>query len=280
MNLKEFQHIELEKAPRLNFLNFIYPLSRKLKMAPTTATAAPKKVVAKAPTAAAAAPATPAADATATEKKVVKKVVKKAETAAPEAVAAPAPVVAAPAPVAAATEATASPVVEGGAAAEAATSNTEALFSKLIAQFNELQGEMKTLQTNLRVLQKEVLREQKEAKKVIEKSQKKKRVQDPSKPRPLSGIAKAAPISNELCDFLEVPHGTQLSRIDVIKKINAYITANNLKNPADKKTFLPDAKLRKLISSAEGEVVALFGFQSRLKNHFPKATVAAPAATA
>lgn len=256
-------------------------------MAPTTttATAAPKKVVAKAAPAAAApavaataAPAATAGEATATEKKVVKKVVKKVEAAAPAPVEA-AVATATPAP--AVEAATASPVVEGGAVVEAAVSNTEALFSKLIAQFNELQGEMKTLQTNLRVLQKEVLREQKDAKKIIEKSQKKKRVQDPSKPRPLSGIAKATNISNELCDFLGVAHGTQLSRIDVIKQINAYITANNLKNPADKKTFLPDAKLRKLISSAEGEVVALFGFQSRLKNHFPKpAGAVAPAATA
>jgi DNA topoisomerase-1 len=143
-----------------------------------------------------------------------------------------------------------------------------------------MQGEMKTLQTNLRILQKEVLREQKEAKKTIEKSQKKKRVQDPSKPRPPSGIAKPAPITNELCDFLGVAHGTQMSRIEVIKKVNEYISTHNLKNPENKQTITPDAKLMKLLSPPEGAIVKFFNLQTYLKKHFPKAEAAAPAATA
>ena len=251
-------------------------------MAPTTAPT--KKVVAKSTTPAASAPAVaaPAPVAAAPEateaKKVVKKVVKKAEAPAAEAVAAPAPVVAAPTPVVEAAPATTVNEVKDAAPA-AETSNTEALFAKLIAQFTELQTElasgMKTFQTNLRTLQKEVAREQKEAKKLIEKSQKKKRVVDPSKPRTPSGIAKPAPITDELCDFLGVAHGTQMSRIDVIKKVNEYITTHNLKNPENKQTITPDAKLQKLLSPPEGAVVKFFNLQTYLKKHFPKA--AAPA---
>ncbi len=245
-------------------------------MAPTTA-AAPKKVVAKsapAPAPVAATPAPVATEAPSTEaKKVVKKVVKKAEAPA-EAAATPAPtpeVVATPA--ATTTEAP---------AATTEASNVDALFAKLIAQFTELQTEltsgMKTFQTNLRTLQKEVAREQKEAKKLIEKSQKKKRVVDPSKPRTPSGIAKPAPITDELCDFLGVAHGTQMSRIDVIKKVNEYITSHNLKNPENKQTITPDAKLQKLLSPPEGAIVKFFNLQTYLKKHFPKP--AAPVATA
>lgn len=252
-------------------------------MAPTT-TAPTKKVVAKSTSApATSAPAVVAApvatEAPATEaKKVVKKVVKKAE--APAAAEVSATVVATPAPVVA--EAPATPAVDASPAAE--SSNTEALFAKLIAQFTELQTElasgMKTFQTNLRTLQKEVAREQKEAKKIIEKSQKKKRVQDPSKPRTPSGIAKPAPITDELCDFLGVAHGTQMSRIDVIKQVNQYITIHNLKNPENKQTITPDAKLQKLLSPPEGAIVKFFNLQTYLKKHFPKAEVAAPATTA
>ncbi len=249
-------------------------------MAPTTTTAT-KKVVAKstpAPAASAPAVAAPAVaaatEAPATEaKKVVKKVVKKAEApTTPEVVAAPV--------VAAAPEVVATPVVADASPAAAATesSNVDALFAKLISQFTELQTEltsgMKTFQTNLRTLQKEVAREQKEAKKLIEKSQKKKRVQDPSKPRTPSGIAKPAPITNELCDFLGVAHGTQMSRIDVIKKVNEYITTHNLKNPENKQTITPDAKLQKLLSPPEGAIVKFFNLQTYLKKHFPKAEVA------
>lgn len=248
-------------------------------MAPTTAPT--KKVVAKSTPAVTATPAsTPVVEAVApaTEaKKVVKKVVKKAEAPAEVVVAAPAPVVVAPlnevkaeapiTPVAVTSDASPAPAAE--------SSNTEALFAKLIAQFTELQTElasgMKTFQTNLRTLQKEVAREQKEAKKLIEKSQKKKRVVDPSKPRTPSGIAKPAPITDELCDFLGVAHGTQMSRIDVIKKVNEYINTHNLKNPENKQTITPDAKLQKLLSPPEGEIVKFFNLQTHLKKHFPKA---------
>jgi hypothetical protein len=256
-------------------------------MAPTT-TAPTKKVVAKSTpaTSAPAVAATPAPVAAAPEateaKKVVKKVVKKAEAPINEVKEAAAPVVATPTPVveaAAPVTGDASPAPISGANE---SSNTEALFAKLIAQFTELQTElasgMKTFQTNLRTLQKEVAREQKEAKKLIEKSQKKKRVVDPSKPRTPSGIAKPAPITNELCDFLGVAHGTQMSRIDVIKQVNQYITTHNLKNPENKQTITPDAKLQKLLSPPEGAIVKFFNLQTYLKKHFPKA--AAPVATA
>ncbi len=250
-------------------------------MAPTT-TAAPKKVVAKsAPAPAPVAAAPVATEAPSTEaKKVVKKVVKKAEAPAEAAATpAPTPVVAAAPEVVATPAATAT---EAPAAAATEASNVDALFAKLIAQFTELQTEltsgMKTFQTNLRTLQKEVAREQKESKKLIEKSQKKKRVVDPSKPRTPSGIAKPAPITDELCDFLGVAHGTQMSRIDVIKKVNEYITSHNLKNPENKQTITPDAKLQKLLSPPEGAVVKFFNLQTYLKKHFPKP--AAPVATA
>lgn len=253
-------------------------------MAPTTTTSAPaKKVVAK--STAPSVVATPVAASEAPEaKKVVKKVVKKAEApanevAAPlnEVVAAPTPVVEVKAvPETVTTEATATPISGANEA-----SNTEALFAKLIAQFTELQTElasgMKTFQTNLRTLQKEVAREQKESKKLIEKNQKKKRVVDPSKPRTPSGIAKPAPITDELCDFLGVAHGTQMSRIDVIKQVNQYITINNLKNPENKQTITPDAKLQKLLTPPEGAIVKFFNLQTYLKKHFPKAEVAAVA---
>ncbi len=255
-------------------------------MAPTT-TAPTKKVVAKSTSApATSAPAvvatTPVAESSATEaKKIVKKVVKKAE--ATEVVATSAPVVSAPVNEVKA-EAPVTPVVDASpATANTESSNVDALFAKLIAQFTELQTElssgMKTFQTNLRTLQKEVAREQKESKKLIEKSQKKKRVIDPSKPRTPSGIAKPAPITDELCDFLGVAHGTQMSRIDVIKKVNEYITSHNLKNPENKQTITPDAKLQKLLSPPEGAIVKFFNLQTYLKKHFPKAEVA-PVATA
>lgn len=236
----------------------------------TSATAAPKKVVktatpATAPKAEAAAPAAaaPKADAT-TEKKVAKKAAPKADAAA-AAPAAPA-VEAVAVPAADAAPAT----TEEATAAAPAENQVETLFAKVIADFNDIQSNLKTFQSNLRVLQKEVLREQKETKKLLEKSQKKKRTVDPSKPRTHSGIAKPSAISDELCDFLGQPHGTQMSRIDVIRSVNKYIRENKLQNPEKKQTILPDAKLQKLLSPPEGAEIKYFNIQSFLNKHFVK----------
>ena len=248
-------------------------------MAPTTATAAtpaataaPKKVVktaapkteAAAAAPAAASPKVEAAAAPATEKKAVKKAA--APKAAAEAPAAPKveEVVAAPA-----TEVAAAATTEETAAA-VAENQVETLFAKVIADFNDIQSNLKTFQSNLRVLQKEVLREQKETKKLLEKSQKKKRTVDPSKPRTQSGIAKPSSISDELCDFLAVPHGTQMSRIDVIRNVNKYIRENKLQNPEKKQTILPDAKLKALLSPPEGDEIKYFNIQKFLNKHFVK----------
>lgn len=243
-------------------------------MAPATATAtpaataAPKKVVkTAAPKAEAAAPAAaapaPKAEA-ATEKKVVKKAAPKAEAAA----AAPAaPAVETPKVEAVAA---AAPATTEEAAAAPAENQVETLFAKVIADFNDIQSNLKTFQSNLRVLQKEVLREQKETKKLLEKSQKKKRTVDPSKPRTHSGIAKPSAISDELCDFLGQPHGTQMSRIDVIRSVNKYIREHKLQNPEKKQTILPDAKLQKLLSPPEGAEIKYFNIQSFLNKHFVK----------
>jgi chromatin remodeling complex protein RSC6 len=84
-----------------------------------------------------------------------------------------------------------------------------------------------------------------------------------------SKIADPEPISDELCDFLNVEHGTQMSRIDVIKEVNRYIQTHNLRNLEDKRNILLDEKLQKLLSPPEGESVKFFNLFTYLKKHFP-----------
>ena len=85
-----------------------------------------------------------------------------------------------------------------------------------------------------------------------------------------SKIADPEPISDELCDFLNVEHGTQMSRIDVIKKVNMYIQTHNLRNLEEKRNIVLDEKLQKLLSPPEGETVKFFNLFTYLKKHFPK----------
>ncbi len=58
-------------------------------------------------------------------------------------------------------------------------------------------------------------------------------------------------IPDELCDFFQVPHGTQMSEIDVIRKLNVYIRENNLQNRENHVTFIPDEKMRTLFAIPE-----------------------------
>ncbi len=83
-------------------------------------------------------------------------------------------------------------------------------------------------------------------------------------------IADPVPISDELCDFLGVEHGTQMSRIDVIKEVNTYIKTHDLTNREEKGCIILDEKLQKLLSPPEGETVKFLTLYSYLKKHFPK----------
>ena len=55
------------------------------------------------------------------------------------------------------------------------------------------------------------------------------------KPRPPSGFAKPTPLSNEMCDFLGIPSGTELARTEVTKRVLAYVKENELQNKDNKR---------------------------------------------
>lgn len=141
-------------------------------------------------------------------------------------------------------------------------SSTELLFNKAINQFQDIQNAMKTLHSNLKVLQKEILRERKESKKKESKIKKKS-----DKKKSPSGFAKPSPISPELASFLGLADSEQIARTDVTSKVIAYVKAENLQNPENKKQIVPDAKLGTILQSGN-DVVTFFNLQTYLKKHF------------
>ena len=82
-----------------------------------------------------------------------------------------------------------------------------------------------------------------------------------------SGFAKPTDISNEMCDFLQVAHGTQMSRTEVTKKINTYVRTNNLKDPVNGRIIRPDNTLKKLLRVKDGDEVTFFHMQRLLNPH-------------
>jgi chromatin remodeling complex protein RSC6 len=197
-------------------------------------------------------------------------------SAAPASVAAPAPVAAAtPAPVeakkskpaaaVASTPKAAAPakvveaVVAEPVADEVATSSS---LEDLVSKFAALGALLKETQAALKVLSKEYER----MKKTVTKSERK-RANARTNP---NGFAKPALITDALCEFLAVSKGTEMSRTDVTRKINAYIKEHNLNKPENKRIILPDEKLRKILGVKPSEEVSFFSLQRYLSPLFVK----------
>jgi hypothetical protein len=135
------------------------------------------------------------------------------------------------------------------------------VLSSIIDKVNSLSSYIKEIQASLKVLSKEYDKQQK----IIEKAQKKRQN---AKNSP-SGFAKPNKISDELCDFIGVPHGTEKSRTDITRLINAYVKEHNLNKPENKRFILPDTKLKKILNVGDSEEINYFILQKLISHHFP-----------
>jgi hypothetical protein len=169
----------------------------------------------------------------------------------------------------AATAATATAATVVAPVVEAPADN---VLSNIIDKVNSLSAYIKDIQANLKVLSKEYDKQQK----IIEKAQKKRQN---AKNSP-SGFAKPNKISDELCDFIGVPHGTEKSRTDITRLINAYVKEHNLNKPENKRFILPDAKLKKILNVGDSEEINYFILQKLISHHFPASASKTAAKTA
>lgn len=176
-----------------------------------------------------------------------------APASAPAPVAAPKAVKEAPVAPAPAKEVVEAPVVEESA------STLDVLEQKV----NALLTLAKEAIVALKVAKKEV----EKMKKVAEKAERK-RANARTSP---SGFAKPAKISDELCGFLSVAKGTEMSRTDVTRHINQYVKANKLFKQDNKRVILPNPALKKLLGCKDSDVVTYFNLQRWLKGHFLRA---------
>ena len=135
------------------------------------------------------------------------------------------------------------------------------LVGTIIEKVNTLFTSFKEVQALLKVLSKEYDKQQK----IIEKAQKKRQN---AKNSP-SGFAKPNKISDELCDFIGVPHGTEKSRTDITRFINTYVKEHNLNKPENKRFILPDDKLKKILNVGDKEDINYFILQKLISHHFP-----------
>ena len=120
-----------------------------------------------------------------------------------------------------------------------------------------------------------IVKERKTDKKKINKVNKKSKEPETktnsSQPK---GFAKPVLISDELCDFLDKPHGYKIARTEVTKYLENYIKENNLQDNKIKRYIIPDDKLKNLLNYDpkynSSEQLTFFNIQTHMKHHFKK----------
>ena len=143
------------------------------------------------------------------------------------------------------------------------TADVENVVQLLADKIGGLALLIKDIQSSL----KPVLKEHDKLRKIVERIQKKR---DNARKSP-SGFAKPNKISDELCDFINVPHGTEKSRTDITRYINAYVKEHNLNKPTNRRIILPDDKLKNILKINNDEEVTFFILQRLISHHFPTA---------
>jgi chromatin remodeling complex protein RSC6 len=121
---------------------------------------------------------------------------------------------------------------------------------------------LRDVSTELALLNKDISRHVK----LSSKKSKKNRSDEPRNVK--SGITQEVLISDELCNFMGLPHGSKVSRTDVTRKITKYIEEKKLQNPQNGRFIDLDDVLKSLLKPPEGVPVNYFGLQKFLKSHY------------
>ena len=85
-----------------------------------------------------------------------------------------------------------------------------------------------------------------------------------------NGFNRKQEVTPKLREFLALPEGELISRSEVSKSINKYITENGLKHPDNGRQLILDEKLKDLLQPPEGVVVTYLNLQKYLSPHYVK----------
>ena len=125
-------------------------------------------------------------------------------------------------------------------------------------QFKQL---FTNLQSQFKQLEKNTKKELKSFKKDADKNKNKGN-------RKPSGFATPRKVSNELCQFMNVPVGTEIARTEVTQYLIKYIKDNSLQFEGNKKRIITNQDLQNLLGVTKDEEVTYFNLQRHMNKHF------------
>ena len=85
-----------------------------------------------------------------------------------------------------------------------------------------------------------------------------------------NGFNRKQAISEKLRIFLELPEGELVSRSNVTRAINSYVTENNLKHPDNGRILMLDDKLKNLLQPPADVQITFFNLQKYLSPHYTR----------
>jgi chromatin remodeling complex protein RSC6 len=94
-----------------------------------------------------------------------------------------------------------------------------------------------------------------------------------------NGFNRPLEVSEKLRVFLALGSDETISRSEVTRRINAYVTNNNLKHPDNGRVIILDNKLTELLEPPAGLEITFLNIQKYLSPHYvkpPKASTKAP----
>jgi len=141
--------------------------------------------------------------------------------------------------------------------------------SEISNNFSNLISVIQNLKNSIANIQKEVKQLEKKSNKNIKILQRELEKKKHAKKNP-SGFAKPTKISNELCEFLKKPFGSEVARTEVTQYLISYIKENELQNAVNKQCITPDEKLQLLLNAPKDENITFFNIQSHMNKHFLK----------
>lgn len=85
-----------------------------------------------------------------------------------------------------------------------------------------------------------------------------------------NGFNRKMEVTDELKNFLKLADGETISRSDVTRRINKYITENGLKHPDNGRVIIMDDGLKNLLKPPEDVTVTFLNIQKYLSPHYVK----------
>lgn len=133
----------------------------------------------------------------------------------------------------------------------------------LLEEYDTNLASMKTAYDAMKLKQKQM------KKMLLKLEQKTHKKQKPKPVRKPCGFARPSVVSNEMCDFMKMPHGSSVSRTEVTKSLIQYIKEHNLQNQANKRQILPDETLYQLFGEeSRKQEITYFTMQKFMNKHF------------